>query len=179
MTDAATLLAIGVVALATVTDVRSGLIPNRLTYPAVLLGLGIGLWPHLGPSFASSVLGLGVTFLPALALFAIGAVGGGDVKLLAAVGALVGYPLVLDVLFFSIVAGTALALGMIVAKGRALAVLREFGVFLVSLVHLRVATPVPATDLRIPFAAATLVGILWAVVGPGLRVAAALPGVGG
>jgi len=179
VTDLSVILAIPIVAVAAVTDVRSGVIPNRLTYPAVLLGLGMGLWPQLGPTFVSSANGLAIAFLPALVLFAIGAIGGGDVKLLAAVGALVGYPSVLDVLFFSIVAGGALALCTIVAKGRALGVLREFWAFLTELVAVRGLPPMPAADLRIPFAAATLAGVVWTVAGPGFRVAAVLSTPGG
>jgi prepilin peptidase CpaA len=125
------------------------------------------------------VLGLTIAFLPALAFFAVGAIGGGDAKLLAAIGALVGSPLILEVLFFSIVAGGALALCTIVAKGRTLDVLREFWTFLRSLVMTRIVTQAPATDMRIPFAPAALVGVLWAVVAPGLREALALPGLGG
>jgi prepilin peptidase CpaA len=173
------LLAIPIVVLAAASDVRSGTISNQLTYPAVLLGLTVGLWPGAGPSFASSVLGLFIAFLPALVLFAAGAIGGGDAKLLAAIGALVGSPLILEVLFFSIVAGGALALCTIVARGRTLDVLREFWVFLTSLVSARIATRVPAADLRVPFAPAALVGVLWAVFAPGLREALALPGLGG
>jgi prepilin peptidase CpaA len=173
------LLAIPIAVLAAASDVRSGTIPNRLTYPAVMLGLAVGAWPGAGPSFASSALGLAIALLPALALFAAGAIGGGDAKLLAAIGALVGWPLILEVLFFSVVAGGALALCTIVAKGRTLAVLRGFWVFLPSLFSVRVATRVSAADLRVPFAPAALVGVLWAVFAPGLREVLALPGLGG
>jgi prepilin peptidase CpaA len=76
--------------VAAITDARSGLIPNWLTLPPLLLApLAHAL--DAGPgALGWSLLSAGVCGAVPLALYARGAMGGGDVKLFAAAGALVG-----------------------------------------------------------------------------------------
>lgn len=90
------LAAILVTGLAAWFDWRTGEIPNWLTLGALgagLLGHAIagglrGGWSEAGKSLLFSLAGMGVcAFVPFL-LFRSGAIGGGDVKLLAALGAL-------------------------------------------------------------------------------------------
>ena len=91
---------------AAIADVRTGKIPNMLTYTAIVTGivghtLAGGLWTH-GPTelgLAGSLAGLAAGFLPMLAAFLAGGVGGGDAKLMAAVGALAGWRFALATLF--------------------------------------------------------------------------------
>lgn len=95
----AAVMAVGVsIALLTdLTDLKGGVIPNRLTYPLVSLGLlvhiGLSLssgdWAPLLSSIEGAGIGLGLGFLAHL----FGGFGGGDAKLLAAIGALVPKPL--------------------------------------------------------------------------------------
>ncbi|MDQ3031894.1 MAG: A24 family peptidase [Myxococcota bacterium] len=88
---------VAIVALAAITDARTGRIPNWITLP----GLALGLVLHAALEGAS---GLIVSFAAACAcaivpylLFRRGAMGGGDVKLLAAAGALGGMRLGMEV----------------------------------------------------------------------------------
>jgi prepilin peptidase CpaA len=86
---AATLIIGLFVLLAAICDLRTRTIPRSLT----MFGLGFGLLLHsiiggLGSAFLASVIG----FAAGLALFHIGAIGGGDVKLVTALGALLGLP---------------------------------------------------------------------------------------
>ena len=80
---------LALLAWAAVTDVRSRRIPNWLSFTLILTGLLQCLTPG-GTSLLASVtgllLGFGLTFL----FFAVGAMGGGDVKLLTGVGAWLG-----------------------------------------------------------------------------------------
>lgn len=77
----------GLLVAAAVTDIRARIISNRLTFaiallaPAYWVACGIPAWPDMMLQVA---LGMGMFALFA-ALFALGAMGGGDVKLLAAV----------------------------------------------------------------------------------------------
>ncbi len=81
---------VAVVTTAAVTDLKSGRIYNRLVYPAVAVGLLLALagggWAELKDHTLAAAIGFGVLFL----CYAIGGMGGGDVKLMAAVGALGG-----------------------------------------------------------------------------------------
>jgi prepilin peptidase CpaA len=71
-------------------DHRTGTIPNRLTIPVLFLGLGLGLAGGTSSGFLLAVAGAFATALVPLILFRFGAMGGGDVKLFAALGALLG-----------------------------------------------------------------------------------------
>lgn len=95
-----------VLLVATCYDLRFRRIPNSLTYGLTAAGLGLAV--PLG-TVRASVLGLLVGFAAMIAFWFKGAVGGGDVKLVAGVGALVGLPLVVHVLVSTILIGGAMA----------------------------------------------------------------------
>lgn len=71
-------------------DVREGRVPNALTGGALLLGLALGIWGGM-ETFVSALAGAGAGFAVALPVFLVGGLGGGDVKLLAAMGSLLGF----------------------------------------------------------------------------------------
>lgn len=81
--------------VASFTDIRSHKIYNWSTFPAIILGLGfnMSLFGWLG--LRESLIGLGVGFALLFIFYLGGMIGGGDVKLLAAVGALKGPSFVL------------------------------------------------------------------------------------
>lgn len=104
------MLCLGSLLVATVyTELKWNRIPNWLTIPALLIGL---LAAHLtsGPALITSVLGVVIGFGFLFIFYMFGGLGGGDVKLMGAVGALVGYPRVLDILFYTAVIGGAMAI---------------------------------------------------------------------
>ncbi len=82
---------IGVI-IATFTDLRSNIIPNNLTYSMILMGvlLHLGFYLYRGGLFRAfyGILGGSIAFGIGLLLYIIGGWAGGDVKLLAALGAL-------------------------------------------------------------------------------------------
>jgi prepilin peptidase CpaA len=97
-------------ATATWFDLRERKIPNWLTIPALVAGLLLNRWDGA----AGALLGAAF-YLPG---FLLGMAGGGDVKLLAAVGALAGWRDGLTVLVFSLVANGILALVAAARKER-------------------------------------------------------------
>ena len=165
-----------VVLLAGGWDLRTGHIPNWLTYSGALAGLTLALWFGGLAGLGISLAGFAIAFIPSLVLFSLGVLGGGDVKLLAALGALVGYPVIFDILFYSIVAGSALALAVIIWQGRVLETLRGLGGLLQALFYPGLAKSVPTNDLHIPFGVAVAIGTLWALLLPAWRITALLPG---
>lgn len=99
-------------------DVTSRRIPNRLTYPAILAALlvrfGFFGWRGLLEGLLGFLFCGGIFLL----LFVIHAMGGGDVKLMAAVGAWVGYHHSLLALIVCALAGGVIALGYVIVLKR-------------------------------------------------------------
>jgi prepilin peptidase CpaA len=72
------------------TDLRERRIPNRLAIAGLVSGLAIHAGLAGAPGVGTAFLGAAVALLVYVPLFALRAIGGGDVKLMAAVGALAG-----------------------------------------------------------------------------------------
>jgi prepilin peptidase CpaA len=108
-----------IVVAASITDVRTRRIPNALTLPAVVIAL-VAWWPDGGPSGVSRALVCAlVTLLIGLLFQTFGVLGGGDVKLLAAVAAFSGWILFRELLIWTALVGGAVAL-IVLAYHRAL-----------------------------------------------------------
>lgn len=107
--DLETILAFALTAIAclagAVVDVRKRRIPNRITFPAMLVLLAVhGLCSGL-PGLRESGLGLTGGFLVMLVPYLFGVLGAGDVKLMAAVGAGLGSDALLTAVLFTSLAG--------------------------------------------------------------------------
>src|SRR6185503_3388038 len=102
----------GVGLTACVTDLRSRRIPNVLTFGAAGAGLiyaGVtGGWSGVGAASLGWFIGAMAFIVP----FALGGLGGGDVKLLAAIGAWLGPAGAFWVALYTGVAGGVMALGV-------------------------------------------------------------------
>jgi prepilin peptidase CpaA len=90
------------------TELIARRIPNWLTFFGVGVGLLLGCLPG-GISLQSSVLGFAVGFGFLLIFYLYGGMGGGDVKLMGAVGSLLGYPLIKPAILFTAIIGVILA----------------------------------------------------------------------
>jgi prepilin peptidase CpaA len=147
-----------------VTDLRRGMIYNWLTLPAAGLGVFLGCWQAgwwgLWTALAGVLVGGGLLLLP----FMMGALGGGDVKLLAAVGALAGPAFALKVAVYACLVGGLWALLVMLAKGRLLEGMANLGRLLRGLLvpGLRPAPPQSLGLPGIPFAVCLAAGALWA-----------------
>ena len=106
-------VAIVVALVAVIWDLRTRRIPNVLTFSAAIAAIAVhgylGGWTAAGTSLLGWLVGVAF-FLP---LFALGGMGAGDVKLLAALGAWVGPAATVWVALFSAIAGGVL--GVVVA----------------------------------------------------------------
>ncbi len=147
-----------VLAISAVTDLRTGRIFNLVTYPAIVAGL-ICAVAGLGPPLASALAGCAVGGLSLYVMFAVGWLGGGDVKLMAAVGALKGYPFVLYAMFYSIFVGGVCAALALIWRGHGRAVLRDVAVLGRRIAHPGLpAEPIPARGGAFPFGVAISIG---------------------
>lgn len=104
------IIALAVATTAVYTDTRSGLIPNKVTFPAMAVGLGmhavLGGWGGLGVAALGCAAGIGLLLIP----FLIGNMGAGDVKLMGALGAFVGASTIFGAFVFSAFIGGAIGL---------------------------------------------------------------------
>src|SRR5690242_11677682 len=86
------LVLIALVLGAAIYDVRYRRIPNWLTVMGVAVGLLLNSFLYPGwPGLRLGLLGLAVAFGVYFVLYALRAMGAGDVKLMAAIGAMVGW----------------------------------------------------------------------------------------
>ena len=97
------------VAVCVLSDLRTRRIPNLLTGPAMLGGFALNLGMFGWSGAQASLAGFALALLILIAPFAAGGVGGGDVKMMAAVGALLGPHLMLLSLVLGLVLGGVFA----------------------------------------------------------------------
>jgi prepilin peptidase CpaA len=105
-------------------DIRSRRIPNLLVGAGMLAGLACAAAPGgMGLPWALAGMGLGLVCL--LPLYALGALGAGDVKLMAAVGGLIGPHGMPLALLWTLLAGGLLTLLVTLYHGTAMQMLRN------------------------------------------------------
>jgi prepilin peptidase CpaA len=112
----ASVVLVGLVAYAAWSDLRSRRIPNALTLGILLSGLGLRTLAGLGP-LAEGLMGAGLGLAIAVVLFGVGAMGGGDGKLLIGVGAFLGYDRYVGALLLIAVLGGLLGVVEAVRRG--------------------------------------------------------------
>jgi prepilin peptidase CpaA len=103
---------------AAVYDVRYRRIPNWLSVGGVLLGFALNSFLWGWPGFRHSLIGFAVGFFSYLALYMLRAMGAGDVKLMAAVGAIVGLPNWFGIFIVTAIVGGIMALILVTVRKR-------------------------------------------------------------
>jgi len=156
------------VAVAAVFDIRSRRIPNWLVLAGIIAGLTWNVssspgWSGLGRAAA----GLGLGFILYFPLYLLRARGAGDVKLLAAVGAITGPGNCFWIFFLTAILGGAIAMLLLMFRGRVRRTFFNLGWIMQDLLHFRapyrsnaeldVTTP---KGMRLPHAAMIAVGTI-------------------
>ncbi|MEB3197248.1 MAG: prepilin peptidase [Candidatus Sericytochromatia bacterium] len=108
---------VGVLSVAMITDLQSRKIFNWLTFPAIAVGLLLHVWMSGSAGLQSSVLGLLGGSAVFLVGFMLGQMGAGDVKLMAAVGAWLGWPAALAAVLYVTGAGGLIAVAVAIRHG--------------------------------------------------------------
>ncbi|MEA3308751.1 MAG: A24 family peptidase [Chloroflexota bacterium] len=127
-----------------VTDLETKLIPNRIILPSLGVMLALGMLfgpavPGIGDwRWWDVLLGSGIGFaffwilvIIGVALLGEGALGGGDVKLAAYLGAVVGWPLIIVALLLAFVLGGVGAFAVLLSRRGSLRTAIPYGPYLV------------------------------------------------
>lgn len=103
-----------VLMIAVYFDFRFRKIPNKVTFPAITFGIIYWLFSSNLVGFSFSIGGVLVGFLVFIVPYIAGGMGAGDVKLMMAVGALLGWKFTVLSALLTAVAGGIIALGYII-----------------------------------------------------------------
>jgi prepilin peptidase CpaA len=154
-----------------VVDLAAGRVPNAITLPAIVAGLVLqptlhgtdGLWESLG--------GLAAGAGPMLVCWRIGGIGGGDVKLMAAVGALTNWQFALVTLVWALVLAAVMALAVMLRRRIARRTLRRVGWSLLAAIvpGVKCQWPQDTDSPKLPFALAICLGAAAAVLDAWLK----------
>jgi len=169
---------LGLLLLAVIYDVRWRRLPNWLTFGLILSGLArsIILTGAIGAGHALAGMLAGVA-IPLL-LYAMGALGGGDVKLFAGVGAWLGAGPVLGVFVVQCVIGLFLVLGQAIAQRRTGVLFRGSALLAANIAHRGVIACAPgngcaqssAVDRPLPYAVPVSLATLLVLLAPVLNI---------
>lgn len=168
-----TALLVALLSWATVVDQRLRRIPNYLSLGGAAVGLLYSLIMGGLPGLGHSMLGLLVGLASLLPMYAAGAMGAGDVKLMAAAGSFMGPAETVDALVYTLMAGGALALITVLRADGLHSTLDRYIFGIRNLITtrtwlaVRAGAPPPAR-LRFPYALAILIGVSFALLTPPL-----------
>ena len=154
---------------AAVGDIRWRKIPRALTTVAVAAGLIFHL-VHGG--FASALIATLIAFGVGLSFFQLGAIGGGDVKLITALGALLGLDRWILAMEVAVLAAALIGIVQAVRRGMLGQMVRNIGELIKWLAGRGGVAAHPSINvrnsamLRAPFGVAAALGTLFAVFKP-------------
>lgn len=148
------------------TDITQKKIYNWITLPGIGIGLlmngifsGVAGLKSAGIGFA---LGFGFLFI----IFLFGGMGGGDVKLMGAIGAIKGYPFIISALVYSILVGGFIAFAVLIWKKKFLRTMWKIFLFLIHKIFPFFGLPTMDKEQmeKVPFGIAIVLGTIWAMI---------------
>ena len=145
---------------AAVIDLRTRRIPNILTATLAAVGLGLAAAGFGRVGLGASMLGclLGLAFMMPGHIF--GRTGAGDVKLLAAAGALLGPTDTIYAFLYTAIAGGALALVVAVARRRLSQTIASTSALMSGSEQARAEVDSTTSDNRFAYAPAIAIGVV-------------------
>jgi prepilin peptidase CpaA len=162
-------LAVALALIAGWADWRSRRIPNWLTVPGFLVGVLVNVLSDGRAGLKTSLLGAGFGLLVLLPFVFLRSLGAGDWKLAGALGAFVGWQVLVDLLMGSVFVAGVMALGLVIYKRRFKETLRNIGRLLASMLTLRMPGPEVSLDnpqsLKVPYGVALALTTLLFTIG--------------
>jgi len=166
-TDQLTIFVVIVIsAVAAVTDLARGRVYNWLTFPALFLGVLTSLMFAGMSGLGQSILGAAAGLFIFGGFFWFGAMGGGDVKLLMALGAWCGARYVEEVSVLSVLIGGVLAFFAMLFTGRLKSFVQRIYHFFLTIFVKELAVEAPKLDhsFKMPFAVPMSIAAVWVVL---------------
>ncbi|MDA1086848.1 MAG: prepilin peptidase [Verrucomicrobia bacterium] len=148
-----------VLVIASYSEMTRKIIPNWLTLSGAACGIVLGYLPG-GNTLLASLGGLAVGFGFLFLVYVFGGMGGGDVKLMGAAGALLGYPLIVPTFFYTAIVGGVMAIVCLVWKGDPWGRIKRLTTRLKKEDRTRHEQDAPAPPLAIPYGIAIVCGCL-------------------
>jgi prepilin peptidase CpaA len=146
------------------TDWRSRRIPNWLTVPGLFIGIAANALAGGWGGAKDSLLGAGLGLALLLPLVLIRSLGGGDWKLVGALGAFLGWQRLIAVLLSTVLVAAVMAVVLVVWKKRVRQTLRNLGRMLASFFTLHLPGPELTLDnpesLKVPFGVAVAIAVI-------------------
>ncbi|SDY66936.1 prepilin peptidase [Nitrosomonas sp. Nm58] len=155
--------------LAALQDIRHYRIPNAVVFPGAITGVLLHtLLPQelSGLGILNALAGLGVGLAVLLPLYLLRAMGAGDIKLMAMIGAFVGPASMLNVTLYILLAGGALAIGVVLWKGKLARLIDNLKIMLLMRLAGSSIASLPATGMlpesagKLPYGVAIAAGTL-------------------
>jgi prepilin peptidase CpaA len=150
--------------IAVYMELKESRIPNWLTLTSMALGLLIAYLNHALPSsLAGLAIGFGFLFI----FYVFGGVGGGDVKLMGAAGALMGLEMTKPALFYTTFIGALIAIMMFIWRKD---FWQRMGMGLQTLAFWQKrdkSQVVPLPAIKVPYGIAIAIGCVLALLGGG------------
>ena len=107
-----------VVGIAAVYDIRYRRIPNWLVLTGILVGFGLNTFLFEWKGLRFSLLGLALAFLIYFPLYLLRGMGAGDVKLMASIGAMVGWADWMGIFIVTAILGGLAAIALLLRQSR-------------------------------------------------------------
>jgi len=121
-----------VVVTAAIFDYKERRVPNWLALAGLLRGVSVNFGLSQTDGLVTSLEGLGLAFLIYFPLYVLRGMGAGDVKLMGAVGAIVGPANWLWILVLTSMFGAVMAIILVLYKGRLRRTFQNLGMLLIS-----------------------------------------------
>jgi prepilin peptidase CpaA len=146
-----------------ISDASRSLIPNVLTVSAAVGGLLYHLALDGWNGVLDSIIGLFVGFIIILVLYMFGALGAGDVKLFAALGAMMGTVFVWQSIMYSLIYAGVIGVLLLIVRKKLLPSGKRMADMLISIVVFKDFLPLKKMKqqelLQFPFMYAVLPGV--------------------
>lgn len=149
---------------AVASDVKRHRLPNLYLLTGMLTAIAVQGWQAAGDGILLALGGAGTGLMLFLPMYALGGMAAGDVKLMAATGAFLGYPAVIWAAALSVICGGVLAMVYLALRGSLGRFLLRYWLMACTRSPIAATVDDPARH-RFPYALAialgTLISLFW------------------